>query len=110
VGTPQYVVAIRPEEAAVIVGPPEALRAGGLVAESVVWHEPVPMEPVRAEVQIRYRHAAAPAWIARLAGGRAEVTFDTPQPAVTPGQAVVFYREDRVLGGGWIADALGLPT
>jgi tRNA-specific 2-thiouridylase len=110
VGEPRYVVAIRAADAAVIVGPAEALRLGGLVAEEVVWHEPVPAEPIRAEVQIRYRHAAAPAWITRLdpapdGGGRAKVRFDEPQPAVTPGQAAVFYRGDRVLGGGWIAGA-----
>jgi tRNA-uridine 2-sulfurtransferase len=107
VGTPQYVVAIRPADAAVILGPVEALRATGLVAEDVVWHEPVPMEPIRAEVQIRYRHAAVPAWITRMADGHAEVKFDAPQPAVTPGQATVFYSKDLVLGGGWIAEATG---
>ena len=111
VGEPRYVVAIRAADAAVIVGPAEALRSGGLVAGDVVWHETVPAEPVRAEVQIRYRHAAAPAWITRLdpapdGGGRAEVEFDEPQPAVAPGQAAVFYRGDRVLGGGWIETAV----
>jgi len=110
-GQPRYVVALRAADAAVIVGPAEALRAGGLVAEDVVWHENVPAEPTRAEVQIRYRHAAAPAWITRPdpgpdGRGRAEVRFDEPQPAVAPGQAAVFYRDDRVLGGGWIASAL----
>ena len=110
VGEPRYVVAIRPADAAVIVGPADALRSGGLVAHQVVWHEPVPAEPIRAEVQIRYRHPAAPGWITRLDGpaedgSRAEVKFDEPQPAVTPGQAAVFYRGDRVLGGGWIAAA-----
>ena len=111
VGEPRYVVAIRAADAAVIVGPAEALRSGGLVAGDVVWHETVPAEPVRAEVQIRYRHAAAPAWITRLdptpdGGGRAEVKFDEPQPAVAPGQPAVFYRGDRVLGGGWIETAV----
>ena len=111
VGEPRYVVAIRPEDASVVIGPVEALRRSGLVAEGVVWHEPVPAEPIRAEVQIRYRHTAAPAWLTRLdqtpAGGeRAEVRFDEPQPAVTPGQAAVFYRDDCVVGGGWIAAAI----
>ncbi len=109
-GEPRYVVAIQAEDAAVIVGPAEALRSRGLVAEEVVWHETVPAEPIRADVQIRHRHPAAPAWITHLdaaadSDGRAEVTFDEPQPAVTPGQAAVFYRDDRILGGGWIAEA-----
>ncbi|MBM4020019.1 MAG: tRNA 2-thiouridine(34) synthase MnmA [Planctomycetes bacterium] len=110
-GRPMYVVGIRASDAAVIVGPPEAALSTGLAADRTVWHEPVPREPVRVEVQIRYRHAAAPAWIKRLNPGPddnefVDVRFDQPQPAVTPGQAAVFYREDRVLGGGWIASAV----
>ncbi|MGB2755308.1 MAG: tRNA 2-thiouridine(34) synthase MnmA [Phycisphaerae bacterium] len=105
-GEPRYVVAIRPEDAAIVIGPASALRAKGLVAEEVVWHEPVPAEPVRAEVQIRYRHAAAGAWLERLEEDRAQVRFDEPQAAVTPGQAAVFYRGERVAGGGWIEQAI----
>jgi tRNA-specific 2-thiouridylase len=106
-GQPQYVVGIRASDAAVIIGPAEAARAAGLVAENIVWQEPVPREPIRADVQIRYRHAAAPALVERLeplpdGSETAKVRFDEPQPAVTPGQAAVFYRGDRVLGGGWI--------
>ncbi len=119
-GEPRYVVAIRPADAAVVVGPAEAAQSGGLVAEGVVWHERPPAEPVRAHVQIRHRHRAAPAWLTRLegaeaeGGGRAEVRFDVPQPAPAPGQAAVFYRpqrgphgDDRVMGGGWIAETFG---
>ena len=58
--------------------------------------------PVRATAQIRHRHQAAPASVRALGDGRAEVIFDTPQIAVAPGQAVVFYEGDVVLGGGWI--------
>jgi tRNA-specific 2-thiouridylase len=53
-------------------------------------------------VQIRHRHAAAPARVRALAEGRAEVVFDMPQQAVTPGQAAVWYDGDEVVGGGWI--------
>jgi tRNA-specific 2-thiouridylase len=101
-GRPHYVTGIRAEAAAVVIGPHEALAARGLAAEEMVWHDAPPAEPVRAEVQVRYRHAAAPAWVTRLDGGRAEVRFDEPQYAVTPGQAAVVYRDDRLLGGGWI--------
>jgi tRNA-specific 2-thiouridylase len=102
VGKPRYVVEIRPETAAVVIGPAEALAARGLLAEGVTWHERVPAEPIRADVQIRYRHAAAPAWVTRIDADRAEVRFDEPVRAVAPGQAAVLYRDERVLGGGWI--------
>ena len=57
---------------------------------------------LRADVQVRYHHTAAPAEVV-LDGARAEVTFDEPQLAVAPGQGAALYREDRLLGGGWIA-------
>jgi tRNA-specific 2-thiouridylase len=53
-------------------------------------------------VRIRYRHAEAPATVTPLSDDRVSVTFDTPQAAITPGQATVFYDGEIVLGGGWI--------
>jgi tRNA-specific 2-thiouridylase len=63
-----------------------------------------PAAPMRAEVKIRNKHAAAPATLYPGApeGARVEVRFDEPQRAVTPGQGAVFYSGDLVLGGGWI--------
>ena len=58
---------------------------------------------VSVEVKIRYRHRGIPARFHLHSDGRAEVRFDSVGPAVTPGQACVFYDGARVLGGGWIA-------
>ncbi len=58
--------------------------------------------PLRAEAKIRYRHAPAPVTVSRLEDGRIRVVFDTPQRAIAPGQSVVLYDGDTVLGGGII--------
>jgi len=100
---PLYVVDIRPDERTVVVGPRDALDRTTLTASRVNWIAGLPPAgPVRAEVQIRYRHREAPATVTPLAGDRVQVEFDEPQTAITPGQATVFYEGDIVLGGGWI--------
>jgi tRNA-uridine 2-sulfurtransferase len=102
-GIPLYVVGIDAEARSVTVGPREALERPTLTASRVNWMSgEAPASAIRASARIRYRHREAPATIAPLADGRARVTFDAPQSAVTPGQAVVFYDGDIVLGGGWI--------
>jgi len=100
------VVALDPEKNAVIVGPESALYAEGLVAEALHWiaGEP-PGKRFECQVQIRYRAPAAGAQVV-LEGDKAQVEFQEPQRAVTPGQAAVFYRGEEVLGGGIIAQAL----
>ncbi len=101
--TPLYVLAIEPERATVTVGPREALGRASLSAREVNWVAGAPEASWRfVTAQIRHRHAAAAARVRALEDGRAEVEFDEPQTAVTPGQAVVFYDGDDVIGGGWI--------
>jgi tRNA-uridine 2-sulfurtransferase len=99
---PLYVLQLRPADRQVVVGPKTALERTALTASGVNWIAAEPGSPVRASAQIRHRHHAAPATIRSLGDARAEVTFDTPQIAITPGQAVVFYDGESVLGGGWI--------
>ena len=102
-GLPLYVVDIDADDASVTVGPREALERNTLTASRVNWMSgETPASPIRASARIRYRHREAPATSAPIREGRALVTFDTPQSAITPGQAVVFYDGDVVLGGGWI--------
>jgi tRNA-specific 2-thiouridylase len=102
-GTPMYVLRLLPDEARVVVGPRSELGRSSLTASSVNWIAGAgPDAPLRATARIRHRHVDAPAVVRPAGGDRAEVQFDDPQMAVTPGQAVVFYDGDRVLGGGWI--------
>jgi tRNA-specific 2-thiouridylase len=61
-----------------------------------------PASAIRASARIRYRHKEAPAVVTPMANGTVHVAFESPQTAVTPGQAVVFYDGDVCLGGGWI--------
>jgi tRNA-specific 2-thiouridylase len=100
---PMYVLKIDAESGAVTVGPRRALDRTALTASGVNWvavDQPSGWLPVTA--QIRHRHRPAPGRVRALEDKRAEFVFDEPQPAVTPGQAVVFYDGDLVMGGGWI--------
>jgi tRNA-specific 2-thiouridylase len=100
---PLYVTRIDRESGTVTVGPREALRRTQLTASEVNWISGRPPErPIRAAAQIRHRHAPAAGTVSVIGEGRASMIFDEPQLAVTPGQAVVFYDGDCVLGGGWI--------
>jgi tRNA-specific 2-thiouridylase len=103
-GEPLYVIETKIDTQQVVVGRGEDLLRGHLTARDVNWVSiPEPTAPIRATVRIRNRHVPANATVTALSGNRAEVRFDEPQRAVTPGQAAVFYAGDLVLGGGWIA-------
>jgi tRNA-uridine 2-sulfurtransferase len=100
---PLYVLNIDSIKNRVIVGSEDELLSDEFVAAGVNWVAiDSPLDPVRAEVRVRYRHTAAPATISPLPDDRVCVSFDEPQRAITPGQATVFYRGDEVAGGGWI--------
>jgi len=101
---PLYVIETKPDTRQVVVGRSADLLRGHLIARDVNWVSICePGAPIRATVRIRHRHVPQNATVTALAGNRAEVRFDEPQRAVTPGQAAVFYQGDLVLGGGWIA-------
>jgi tRNA-specific 2-thiouridylase len=101
---PLYVTALEPATNRVIVGSDSELDRDEFVADRCNWipfdH---PQEPLEAMVKIRYNHPGTPATITPLSAERVKVKLNTAQRAVTPGQAAVFYQDDLVLGGGWIA-------
>jgi tRNA-uridine 2-sulfurtransferase len=99
-----YVIATEPDTRRVIVGNTGELMRSSLNARDVNWISiAAPKEPRRAQVKIRNKHQAADAILLPTGNDQdIEVRFDSPQRAVTPGQAAVFYDGDLVLGGGWI--------
>ena len=99
---PMYVVAIRPSDRAVVIGPRDALLGRGVVAREMNWLvDPLPLGS-RVAIQVRHRAQAVPAEIVRLDGEEIELALEAPVSAITPGQSLVLYDGDRVLGGGII--------
>jgi len=103
---PLYVSEIDTKTKQVKVGTKEELGRRGLIARSVNWVEPPEKKEIPAEVQVRYRSPSIPCVIRVNGNDSCEVFFRELYPSVTPGQAAVFYRGERVLGGGWIERAL----
>ncbi|MFZ5774110.1 MAG: tRNA 2-thiouridine(34) synthase MnmA [Thermodesulfobacteriota bacterium] len=103
--TPWYVVALDPDDNAVVVGKEEDLLGGMACLRDLHWLAgPPPELPFCAAVQLRYRHSAANAVVEAGGDGRQLlVRFDTPQRAITPGQYAVLYQGERVVGSGEIA-------
>jgi tRNA-specific 2-thiouridylase len=100
---PLYVVRLDADRRLVEVGPRSALERRELRASGVNWVAGAPPHgDLRAQVQIRSRHAAAEARVTPLGSDRMAVTFDDPQSAISPGQAAVVFQGDELLGGGWI--------
>ncbi len=108
-GKPIYVIRIDVATNTITVGDKRALLRRALLAERVKLLIDPPAKPFAAQAKIRYLHPAADATVTLLDDGRMHVVFDEPQTAITPGQACVVYDGDVVIGGGWIAEALGEP-
>lgn len=104
-GSPVYVCAKDMEKNTVTVGPNEALFSSTLIAEDWNWFPfPELTEPLRVAARARYNQQPQPATVYPEADGAARVVFDSPQRALTPGQAVVLYLDDMVVGGGTITE------
>lgn len=103
---PLYVIRLDAERRRVIVGPHYALDVQEMALREVNWlgHAPASAgTPVMVQIRNTQDPVAATLFPVADKGGRWRVVFKTPQPGVSPGQAAVFYKEDRVMGGGWIS-------
>ena len=100
---PLYVTAINQERNAIVVGSKQAAYGNELIASGLNWITIARLEqPRTVKAKIRYRHKEAEAAIAPLDENKVYVKFKEPQMAITPGQAIVFYDGDTVVGGGTI--------
>lgn len=110
-GKPMYVTGIEPSGNRVIVGGEEEIYRTMLVAENITWINNINDNNIidstfQVKVKVRYRHPESPATIRMISPTDATVEFERPQRSIAPGQAVVFYDGDNVLGGGWIKEVL----
>ena len=104
-GKPLYVIRIEPERNRIVLGPEKELYSQKLTAHKLSWISGMaPREPLTVRAKIRYRSKEAEATLF-FRNDSVDVQFAQPQKAVTPGQAVVFYNVDEVLGGGIIDSA-----
>ena len=100
---PLYVIAIDKKTNAITAGREEDLYTDELIAGNMNFINIEKLEtPIKAEAKIRYMHQPSQATVIPLSKGKVKVKFDSPQRAVTPGQAVVFYNGEEVIGGGTI--------
>jgi tRNA-specific 2-thiouridylase len=101
-GTPRFVIRIEPDTRRVVLGKYEDLACQVLEADGLTWLVDELPEQFKCLAQIRYQHTAAEALVERIAPDHVRVHFAASQFGVAPGQALVLYDGERVLGGGWI--------
>ncbi len=100
---PLYVIELDAQTNRVLVGGESTLDRDSFTVERCNWIScESPAETIHVTAKIRYNHPGTPATVRVLEGGRAAVALSTPQRAITPGQACVFYQDELVVGGGWI--------
>lgn len=99
---PMFVVDIVPAERAVVIGPREALLGRGLEARELNWLSDAPSVGARVQLQVRHRGRVVPATVVRIDSGAIELALEEPIAAITPGQSLVLFDNDVVLGGGVI--------
>ena len=97
---PLYVLNVDAKTNEVWVGEEEYLFSSEMTISDCHWLEEI--EEKDYEVKIRYSHEGAKAKVEKLGDGKLKITFHEKQRAITPGQAAVFYQENRLMGGGWI--------
>ncbi|MDD5382709.1 MAG: tRNA 2-thiouridine(34) synthase MnmA [Candidatus Margulisbacteria bacterium] len=103
-GEPKYVIRIDPEKNTVIIGDDPDTLKGELLAEGVTFISGnILQKPLAVTAKIRYNSPEAEAVVSPLAGDKVKVEFKQPQRAITPGQSVVFYQGEEVIGGGIIS-------
>ena len=100
---PYYVIRMDTRQNLLTVGFKKDLLAFQCKVENVNWIQEEPIQPMHIHTRVRYRHTAVASTLTPVDGKTVMVRFEKPQEAITPGQCAVFYKEDEVLGGGWIA-------
>lgn len=102
-GEPMFVTKINAEKNQIVLGKAGSQYAKQLVAGDINWISIERLtEPLKATAKTRYQAPPAPAVLLPMENGLVQVMFDEPQRSITPGQAVVFYDGDTVIGGGTI--------
>jgi len=99
---PYYVIRIDKKRNCLVVGFKRDLNLSACRVGNINWIQPPPQSSIAVQTRIRYRHQAVSSTLVPLAENAVRVEFKRAQAAVTPGQAAVFYRQDEILGGGWI--------
>jgi tRNA-specific 2-thiouridylase len=103
---PMYVVDIRPEERAVVIGTRDELLGGGIIAREINWLADAPGLGDTVRVRIRHRAPLAEGEVIRLDSDEIEIALTEPVTAITPGQSLVVYDGEKVLGGGFIENSV----